>query len=420
MVVAPPFEDIAARSMGVFIVHWGRVAHASGMSRRALFWPLRASLGQRHRLWSDVFATDLPTLRVCMLGQHESGYPRNASTARLLRRLGCVVEEHVSNAPGLLRELSILRHFLGRAGRIDVLFVTEGGHRFVPVLAPFARALGTPLVFDPFTSRYNTYVEDRKLVHPRSLRAAQLRLMDWLALRAADLCLFDTAEHRRYFEGRYGRVPCASVLEIGVDEEVFAPLPVEPDGEVFHVLFYGTYIPLQGVEVIVEAARLLQEQRAIHFTLVGRGQTRAAVESRVRELALPNITLVEPVRAADLPRFMARSQVVLGIFGGTVKSCNVVPNKLVQAAACGRPTITMRSPAVQRYFTAEQSTVFVPAADPAELAQAILRLRGDAALRARLGRGARAVFEHHFSERALAGKLRRALQQAVRPSPREP
>jgi glycosyltransferase involved in cell wall biosynthesis len=354
---------------------------------------------------------DATPLRICLLGQHEAGYPRNVSIRRLLSGLGCVVEEHVSEAPGWLRELDILGHVLRRAHHIDVLFVTEGGHRFVPLLAPFARWLGKPLVFDPFTSRYNTYVEDRRLVRRSSLRAAQLRLMDWLAMRTADLSLFDTAEHRRYFERHYGPCRRSAVLEIGVDEDVFAPLAAEPEGDVFHVLFYGTYIPLQGVEVVVEAAQLLRAERGIHFTLVGRGQTRAAIEARVRELALANVTMCEPVPAADLPGWMARSQVVLGIFGGTIKAGNVVPNKLVQAAACGRPTITLGSPAVQRYFTADQSTVFVPAAAPAELAAAIVRLRADAELRARIGRGARSVFERHFSRQALAIKLSAALRQ---------
>jgi glycosyltransferase involved in cell wall biosynthesis len=350
-------------------------------------------------------------LRVCLLGQHEVGYPRNVSIRRILFGLGCVVEEHVSEAPGFLRELDILRHVLLRARLIDVLFVTAGGHRFVPLLAPLARMLRKPLVFDPFTSRYNTYVEDRRLVRRGSLRAVQLRLMDRLAMRAADLSLFDTAEHRRYFEQHYGPCRRSAVLEIGVDEDVFTPLPAEPESDVFHVLFYGTYIPLQGVEVVVEAARLLRAESRIHFTLVGRGQTRAAIEARVRELALPNVTLCEPVPAADLPGVMARSQVVLGIFGGTIKARNVVPNKLVQAAACGRPTITLRSPAVQRYFSADQSTVFVSAAAPAELAAAILRLRADPELRAKIGDGALSVFERHFSQRVLARKLSSALRQ---------
>jgi len=345
-----------------------------------------------------------------MLGQHERGYPRNVLTRRLLERLGCTVIEAVSLAPGVLREAALTARFLRLARSIDVLFITEGGHRYVPVLAPVARALGIPVLFDAFTSRYNTYVEDRATVRPGTLRAHQLHWLDKLAMRTTDVAVFDTHEHARYFSDRYGAPKHAHVIEVGVDEATFGALP-SSDAPGLEVLFYGTYIPLQGAHVIVDAAARLADQPDIAFTLVGTGQTHAEVAARVRALGLPKLTLRPPVPAAELPALIARAHVVLGIFGDTTKATNVVPNKVVQAAASARAIVTRRSPAVERYFEDGTSALLVePSAEA--LAAALLRLRADPALRHALGQHARSVFERSFSERALAEKMARALEDA--------
>ncbi len=350
-------------------------------------------------------------LRVCLIGQHERGYPRNVLTRRLLQNLGCTVSEATSFAAGALREARLAAHLVRHARELDVLFVTEGGHRYVPVLAPLARALRIPVVFDAFTSRYNTYVEDRKTTRPGTLRARQLWWLDKLAIHAADVCVFDTHEHAQYFAERYGAPPRSHVIEVGVDEALFQPLAPCADDRL-QVLFYGTYIPLQGVHVIIEAAERLRSDPAIAFTLIGSGQTRPEVTARVAELRLPNLTLSDAILSQQLPQHMARAHVLLGIFGDTTKAGNVVPNKVVQAAACARPIITRSSPAIERYFYDGVSALLVPP-EPTALAAAVVRLRDAPGLRAELAAGARAVFEQRFSERALSAKMAAVLDAAL-------
>jgi glycosyltransferase involved in cell wall biosynthesis len=343
-----------------------------------------------------------------MLGQHEAGYPRNALTKRLLQNLGCTVTETASFAPGVLREAQLVTRFVRQASAIDVLFITEGGHRFVPVLAPIARALRIPVVFDAFTSRYNTYVEDRKTTQPGTLAAKRLHWMDQLAIHGADVCLFDTLDHASYFAERYGAPRRSEVIEVGVDERLFSALaPSAAPG--FEVLFYGTYIPLQGVHVIVDAAERLRNDSSIAFTLVGSGQTHAGIAARVAALGLPNLRMQPLVPPEALPALIERAHVLLGVFGDTTKAANVVPNKVVQAAACARPILTRRSPAIERYFEDSSSALLVTP-DAEGLAAGVQRLRDSESLRSTLAAGARAVFERHFSERVLTEKMARVLE----------
>src|SRR5690606_19097907 len=100
-------------------------------------------------------------LRVALVGHHEKDYPRNCSIKGALEAAGAVVTECHSTAPFPLRHLILAYKYFRIHRTIDVIFVTEGGHRLVPLLRLWAMMTGKPLVFDPFLSRYNTRVEDR-------------------------------------------------------------------------------------------------------------------------------------------------------------------------------------------------------------------------------------------------------------------
>jgi glycosyltransferase involved in cell wall biosynthesis len=126
-------------------------------------------------------------------------------------------------------------------------------------------------------------------------------------------------------------------------------------------------------------------------------------------LDLPNLVFVKPVPEAGLPAYLAHADLCLGIFGDTRKAANVVPNKVVQAAAMGRPILTRDSAAVRRWFRDGESIALAPAASPRALADAILALRGDPDRRAALGKGARAAFERGFSVAASSRLLKGAL-----------
>jgi glycosyltransferase involved in cell wall biosynthesis len=87
----------------------------------------------------------------------------------------------------------------------------------------------------------------------------------------------------------------------------------------------------------------------------------------------------------------------------------VIPNKVYQCMAVGAPIITRDSPGARELLRDGEHALLCPPSDPAALKTAILRLRDDPALGARLGANARALFEERCTPaaigRALAGEL---------------
>jgi len=359
-----------------------------------------------------------PRRAICVLGGYERDYPRNACIRRMLAEIGWEVVECHSDVAFPQRHLALARSYLRVRGRVAAIWVAEGGHRLVPWVKALARIDRVPVVFDPFLSRWSTRVEDRKLFPPGSLQAWIAAWQDWSSCTSADHLVFDTHEHQRWFFDRYRLRRPWDVLDVAIDEEVFTPDGPAPGRAAgLDVLFYGTYIPLHGIDTIVAAAALLRGRSDVRFTLIGAGQELARTRAELQRLALTNVTLVGPMPAVELAARIRAADVMLGIFGTSSKAAAVVPNKLVQCAAMGKPIVTRRSPAVERWFVDDRDLALVEPGDADALARRVLALADDPAARTRLGLGARAVFERRFAAVGQRERLAEILARAGVPPP---
>lgn len=334
---------------------------------------------------------------ICLLGQHELDYPRNRTLKEVLHRLNFKVYECHSRVPFPQRQWQLVRQFWKMRHQFNQIWITEGGHRFVLIFKILSLFTGHTIIFDPFTSRYNTRVEDRKLYAPRSIQALIAWWQDWASCKSADILVFDTLEHRDYFYTKYKLKSPFFVLPVLIPEDKFQvdeELKVENPN--FKVLFYGTYIPLQGIETIVEAAKLLPAD-GIEIELVGQGQTYEEVSSLIQKYQLSHLRQSPPVSESELAQKIQAADICLGIFGDTSKASQVVPNKVVQCAAMAKPIITRDSQSIRHYFTNHESIMTCQAASPQELASIISELHADPELRLSLGTQAQVVFKKHFS-----------------------
>lgn len=361
---------------------------------------------------------------VVLYGCHEIGYPRNATVARMLLKAGFQVEICHSRKSYPFRHLDLLRQFGRFRRRAKFVWVTEGGYRLVPLLKATLLRSGVPIVYDPFISRYDTYVQDRATVRPGSLEAAILTWHDWSSTHAADALVFDTRDHQEYFFRRYSLDSPAMVLPVSIREDLFVPPAsfetTKAGSGPVRVLFYGTFIPLQGIEQIVRAAALLHDRQDVVFRIVGAGQTREGILKLHQELGKGRIEWLDPVPEDALGGLIREADICLGVFGTSDKAGRVVPNKVVQAAAMGKAIVTRASHAMEEYFQDGRSIRMCAAGDPDSLASAIVELAQEPASRARLGAAAREVFQRNFSLDVNAGRLGDWLRSGFRVPVRSP
>jgi len=181
--------------------------------------------------------------------------------------------------------------------------------------------------------------------------------------------------------------------------------PDEPDGN-FIVEFHGGFTPLQGIEHIIDSAKILQDKNEnIKFLITGSGQTFDDITEMSRNLGLSNVEFVGKKPLSDLPSYIMRGDVCLGIFGNTAKALRVIPHKVYECMSCGKPVITERSPAVLEQLRDREDVLMTEPGNGAGIAEKILALKRDKELRLRLGEHAREISLEKFSPRAVVKNL---------------
>ena len=363
---------------------------------------------------------------VIFFGGYDPAYPRNAVLRRGLELNGVRVSE-CQVRPGRrfwLRYPALLRRWLGRPktepSSPAIFFVPEFAQKDIPLARLLSRLTSRPVVFDPLASRYETKILDWRRKPERSPSARWNRLIDRWAFRSSDFLIADTQAHKEYYCREFGLAESKiAVLPVGFDDRVFpkalARVRTEDPAlrEPFTVLFFGSFLPLHGVEAVVEAARQLSESGgSVSFRFIGSGQTLGFVKARAAELGLENVDFEGWLSQTELAETIARTaDVCLGIFGRTEKASRVVPHKIFQAMALGKPVITALTPAIQEFFTDRENILLCPRENPHSLAESILELKGDPVLRQKIAQKGCDLVWQKYQPAALGAVLRDILEK---------
>ena len=328
--------------------------------------------------------------RVVLWGTYDLGKPRTRILIRGLGEAGveliqCHVDvwsgvEDKANIAGWRKVAAILGKLILaypiliwrylRLPRHDVVLVGYLGHLDVIVLWPFAALRGAPVVWDAFLSLYETVVEDRQMVGPRHPLAWLVWAWDWLACRAADLVLLDTHAHARWFQSEFKlRDGRTDAVFVGAEPDAFAPLPDAGHtkaGGPIRILFYGQFIPLHGIETIVAAAARTSPE-LYSWTIIGTGQEDARIRRLLEANPIPHLRWITWVPYGQLRESIATADICLGIFGQSGKAARVIPNKVFQVIAAGRPLVTRDSPAMRELVTSDTPGIHLVRAGDADL-----------------------------------------------------
>lgn len=340
-------------------------------------------------------------------GRFDPDYSRNRILLQILNDAGWKVETFRPR----FSQFGDLEVALKNVGRPDLVWVPCFRQRDIAAARRFSRRKGVPLIVDPLISAYDKQVYEREKFSEDSKSAR--RLLDWerKLLGMADCVLADTRGHAEFFRDVLNvEDRKLIVVPVGAEEGLFrpAPLPVREATEPLEVLFYGSFISLQGAKYIIEAARVYQG-RPVVWTLVGNGPEL----SECRELAkgLRNVAFEAWIDYSRLPERIGQADILLGVFGASAKAARVIPNKVYQSIACSRPVVTLRGSAYPLELSENSACGFswVPPGDPVAIAAEVARLAGDRELLVREAAASRRSYDQYLSLAHVRQQLFEAL-----------
>lgn len=345
--------------------------------------------------------------KVLYFGVYDPDYSRNWVLINGLRKNGVEVEE-LRQKPARGAWLKLIWGYLKLKKDFTAVVVGFPGQEMMFLARWLFRK--KPIVFDAFTSHYGGYILDRKRWGEKSWRARCFRWLDYWSCRLAKIVLLDTQAHIDFFVKEF-KLPPEKFrrIWIGANDDLFKAEKNTSAAEgVFRVIFFGTYVPLQGAEQIVQAAKILEKDQEIVFYFIGRGQDRNKAFNLARELGLKNIIFKDMLEPVKLRVEIGQADVALGLFGQTPKTPLVIPNKIYEALAMGKAVITADTPAIRELFS-EKEMVLVKAGNPRAIAEAILELKSNPTRRRQLAENGQRKFQQFAASSVLGRQLKEIL-----------
>jgi colanic acid biosynthesis glycosyl transferase WcaI len=200
------------------------------------------------------------------------------------------------------------------------------------------------------------------------------------------------------------------VVENGVETSLFSRLT--PNAairrslgaeEKFVASYIGTMGNAHGLETLLEAATLLRERAPqVLFLLVGEGAEKARIVSLARSRGLRNVRFVGQQAREKIPAYITASDTCLVLLKKSELFKTVLPTKMLEFMSCARPVILGVDGHARKVMEQANAGIFITPEDPAALADAVVRLAADPALRESLGRNGRQHVLQHFSRQNTA------------------
>jgi hypothetical protein len=277
------------------------------------------------------------------------------------------------------------------------------------------------------------YVFELRDLWPESIKAvgamrdsAVVRWLEKLELflyRRAAL-IVSVTQAFRYTLGRRGiDTAKIEVVTNGVDISRFSPRPKDAELLRMHGLegrfvagYIGTHGMAHALETLLEAAALLQQRpdaADVRILLLGDGARKAELQRQARERQLENMLFLDTVPKEQVARYWSLLDASIIHLRKTQLFTTVIPSKLFECMGMGLPVLHGVQGESAGILEKEGAGLVFEPENAAALADAILRLRDDEALRKRLSAQALAA-SARYDRRALALRMLQALGRAAR------
>ena len=217
--------------------------------------------------------------------------------------------------------------------------------------------------------------------------------------------------YRASLVGKGVRAEKIAVIMNGVSSEWLATRPradglarrLGLDGK-FVCSYVGTVGMAHALEVVLDAAERLRDREDIAFLIVGDGARREALEEERDRRGLTNVVFAGRQPHELIPDYLTITDAALIHLRRTELFRTVVPSKMFEAMAMGRPIILGVEGDAAAILTRARAGIPVPPEDAEALANAVTHLRDHPATARELGANGQAQVKVAFDRRELADR----------------
>lgn len=280
-----------------------------------------------------------------------------------------------------LSRIHLIELFI-KAAFVDVIYILPLNNNVIENAVWVSKLFRKKLVAEIHVSLYATLLEESK-EYKESSRKTKLEIRrDRLALTKPDYIVTVCDHETNYWKNVLG------INSSAQDKTFIAPLfssstpkmkrRFMQDG-VLRICWWGTFIPLHGLDKILQAMLILKQQQ-VKFTCNLFGIDNSSFNIYAEKIQADELASCVFLRKDltffdnSLPEYLSENcDLALGVFGDTEKARNSVPTKVVEALSIGIPTLTMNSAALTEFFNLK-TDVWTCETSPHSIAQMINKI----------------------------------------------
>jgi colanic acid biosynthesis glycosyl transferase WcaI len=296
-------------------------------------------------------------------------------------------------------------------GKYDLVYASSPP-LFVGVAALFLSAIKRiPLVFEVRDLWPESAVALGELSNPRAIALAkkleQACYHHAIQVVVVTRGIYDRLAHRGIPTDKLCFVPNGANTDLftftkAERERIRRELRLE---DKFIAIYAGIHGLAQGLETILDAARILQTIQDIHILMIGDGPKKAEIQSLAASYNLPNLTLMPEKPRESIPGYLSAADVALIPLKKAEIFKGALPSKIFDAWACERPVLLSIDGEARDLVENVQGGIYIPPEDPAKMAVALLHLRDSPSVRQSMGENGLNYTLLNHSRAALAEKL---------------
>ena len=183
--------------------------------------------------------------------------------------------------------------------------------------------------------------------------------------------------------------------------------------EQFVALYAGAHGMSNDLNVVLDAAKLLMDEKKIQIVLLGDGKEKPALQARAAQMGLSNVSFIPSVPKSGMPNALAAADTCIAILKLLEEYKTTYPNKVFDYMAAGRPVALAIDGVIREVVEAARCGFFVEPGNPSALEHVLRELARDPVKAREMGMNGRKYLEKNFSREAIGQKLIELLEEVV-------
>jgi glycosyltransferase involved in cell wall biosynthesis len=179
------------------------------------------------------------------------------------------------------------------------------------------------------------------------------------------------------------------------------------------LFFYGGILGhAQGLEIILKAAKLVEDKPSIQFILQGSGPEKDLLLELKKELNITNVHFFDPVPKAEMPAIVKAVDIALVPLKNLPLFQGAIPSKVFEALAMKKPLLLGVDGEARHHFidNAKAGMFFIPENEE-DLAKQILVMANNPEKLLEMGLNARNYVSTHFNRDKIASEFLEVLNE---------